>query len=577
MSESSNPAVFGAGARRSVAAAAVVAGVAAVWIAGPQVAGPEATDRYILAHALVALVCLAVGIAATAHVVRLGPAEYREFWRRWLVASCTSTLAGIAAVLAVVTEVEAFLLVDMALLVAALPIWVSATILMARAQAGRRSVSVDLFDAVSALLVLGAPGVLLVAEPLVHAEQPAFAVPFVTVAITAPASVYLSFVNLFRIPRGERAAQGIGAVCAAVTGGNLTLQVARVLGGLTLPLRVFVAVHVLNMGLMMVIPVWAHRRPTGRLALLPEHRQVRQIDTMPYVGAVALPLMGLYVFLTRHERPWGVWFFLVVVLAVVSLNAVRYAAMSRETRRLYAGIARMAEERRQLLDRLLRGLEDDRHRTAAELHSQVVGSLATLSTVAQMAHVALPGETGLTVTETVEQLQGDLTERAEHLRQLMLAVRPAAFDHDALTAALLAYASQLGQEGAPPAIRVDADPGLRLDSSTMTIVYRIAQEAVRNAVRHAGDATIGVQIAEHAGRVVVEVCDDGAGFDPATVTRGSGLTTMELFAHLGGGRLVVRSAPGQGTSVRAVLGGWVEVEDAIDRPAPRRHLRAVLE
>jgi len=579
MSESSNPAVFARRTRWAVIAAAFGAGAAMVWLAGPEVSDRRATDRYVFVHAVVALVFLGVGIGATGQALRRGPAEYRGFWRRWLTASVVGIGAALAAVAAVATGLRAFLVLDMALLVASVPLWVSATLVMSRAQAGRRSLSVDLFDAVSALLVLGAPAVLLVGEPLVHAEEPAFAVPFALVSVTAPGFAYLSFVNLLRIPEGERAAQGIGTACAVVAGVNVTLQLARVLGGLELPLRAFVLVHAVTMGLLMATPLWAHRRPTGRLALLPEHQQVRRVDVMPYLEAVALPLMGVYAFVGRDARPWGVWFFVAIVLVVVGLNAVRYAAMSRETRRLYAGITRMAEERRQLIARMLRGLEDDRQRTAAELHSQVVGSLATLSTVAQMAHVALPGETALTVTETVGQLQDDLSARAEHLRQLMLAVRGpvAPADNDALAAALLAHASQLAPEGTAPRARVEIDPALRLDWATMTIVYRIAQEAVSNAMRHGDDPGIAVTVAVRGDAVAVDVHDDGSGFDPSTVRRGSGLTTMELFAELGGGRLRVLSAPGRGTSVHAELRGWPcpPPPDPTPGRSRRRHLRAV--
>jgi two-component system sensor histidine kinase NreB len=68
--------------------------------------------------------------------------------------------------------------------------------------------------------------------------------------------------------------------------------------------------------------------------------------------------------------------------------------------------------------------------------------------------------------------------------------------------------------------------------------------------------------------VVVEVTDDGIGFEPAAVHWGSGVTTMEQFTQLAGGRLRVSSAPGQGTSVRAELGRH-------RKPIRRRHLRAV--
>jgi signal transduction histidine kinase len=562
----SNPPAFSAGTRWAATAGALVGGALAVWWVGPSAAGPDRTDRYVLAHALTAMPFLLVSAGAAWRLIGIGPAEYRPFWRRWTVASGLGTAASIAATLSVTPGHDELLMLDMALLVAGVPVWISATLLMLRYQAGRRSVSVDLVDALSALAVLGTPGVLLVAAPLAETDKLGFALPFAVAAVSAPVTVYLAVLNLARIPRGERVAHGIGVALGAATGVNLTMQLARVLGGLTLPLRAFVVVHVANMGLLLLTPLWAHRRACGGLAVLPDHRQVRRANPMPYLGAVGLPLLGVFVFLTRDDRPWGVWFFVAVVLAVVVLNAVRYTAMIRETRRLYAGIARLSEERRRLLTRMLRGLEDDRHRTATELHSQAVGSLATLGTLVQLARVALPGEAALTVTETVTRLQDDLSARAEHLRQLMLAMRPPEFPaesvagdepprNDTLTAALLAYAAELGPEGTGPTVHVAVQPSLRLDWSTMTVVYRVAQEAVLNAIQHARASAITVEVADDEGRVAVEIADDGSGFEAAAVPRGSGLAAMELFTQLGGGELAVRSAPGEGTAVRCLLGG----------------------
>jgi signal transduction histidine kinase len=567
-----NPPVFSAGSRWGVTAAAAVAGAVMVALTDTAPAGTEPTDDFVLAHGLVAAPYLLLGVVCTWRALRLGPPEYRTFWHRWLIASTIGMLAAVATVASVATHTRALLYLDMALMVAAVPIWLSATVTMTRAQAGRRSVSVDVVDALTALLVLGTPAVLLVAGPLADSEKLAFAIPFAVTVVFAPVSVYLSIVSLLRIPRGERVAQALGTALGLASGVNLTFHLARVLGGLDASIRTFVVVHVVNMALFALIPLWAHRRPTGRA--LPDHSQVRRTNPMPYVSAVALPVLAVLVYATRDRYDWGVWFLLAVVVAVVLLNAVRYTAMSRETRRLYAGITRMAEERRQLLARMLRGLETDHHRTATELHSQAVGSLATLGTLVQMAQVALPSDTALTVKETIAALQTDLAARAEHLRQLMLAIRPApevplatsldaTASDDTLAAALAASTSELEPDGSSPSVRVEIDPGLQLDWATMTIVYRIAQESVLTAARYAGATMIGVAISKHDGQVLVEVHDDGAGLDTepnanANADEGgrrrAAIAAMELLAELGGGSLTVESTPGEGTLVRCVLG-----------------------
>ena len=567
-----NPPVFPASVRWGASTAAIVGGGVIVGLTSTTPAGTEVTDSLVLAHGLGAAPFLGLGAVFSWQARRLGPPEYRVFWGRWVAASLTGMLAAAAAIGSVVFSTRVLLLVDMVLMVVTVPIWLSATLHMVRAQAGRRSVSIDLVDALTSLLVLGTPAVLIVAGPLADSDHLAFAIPFALAAVFAPVGIYLSAVNLARVPRGERAAQALGVALGALSGLDLTMHLARMLGGLELPLRASVLVLVVNMGLIAVTPLWAHRRPTGRRQ--PDHAQVRRTNPMPYVSAVALPVLGAYAYLTRDRHAWGVWFLLAIVVAVVLLNAVRYTAMSRETRRLYAGITHMAEERRQLLARMRRGLETDHHRTATELHSQAVGSLAALGTLVQLAHVALPGDTAVTIEESIAAVQGDLVARAEHLRRLMLAIRPPAFDDDTLAAALAASTSELEPEGSTPTVRVTIDPGLQLDWTTMTIAHRIAQEAVLTAARYAGAELITVAIGQHDGRVLVEVHDDGGGIDEHG-PGGAGLATMRRLAELGGGSLEVVATPGEGTVVHCTLSPGAETETTGATATERRHLRMV--
>ncbi len=568
--------IFDARSRWRGGVAAVAIGVGAV--AWSTTLG-ESDEEYLLAHAVGAVPFLLVASVLTAAVLRACPREYRGFWRRWFAAIVAGTGAAVAGVGAVVLDARALEVVDMVLLVASLPLWVSATLLMVRAQAGRRDMTVDVIDAASALVVLGAPGVLLLAESVGASTELVFAVPFALAVLLTPAGLYLSFVNLERIPRGERGAQAIGLALAAAFTVNVTLQLARLLAHIDSDLSVFVAFHVTQMGLIMVLPLWAHRRTTGRLARLAPEEQFRASNPMPYVSALVLPPLALFVYTTRDTRPWGVAFFVVVLLAVIVLNAIRYTLMSRESRRLSAELAEMAEERRRLLADMVRALEDDRHRTVAELHTQAVGSLATLATLIQTAYITLPSDTALAVRETIARLSADLADRAEELRQLMVAMRPGSEDHggeedSVLGTALLAYASELYRGGETRTVRVHVDPDLELDRSTATIVYRIAQEALLNAARHARAQEVSVAVTGGETGVVVEVDDDGVGFVPGEVAAGSGLATMQLFTNLGRGELTVRSSPGEGTRVRSEL-GLRAAEGGPTPPAQRRGLRLV--
>jgi len=557
--------VFGGTARVGGSAGIIVVGVVAVGLSGLAADGREG---YVLAHSLSSAPFVLAAIAGSSVARQHCPPQYRMFWQRWFEANLVATAATVAAIGAVDFSSPVLLVVDMVLLVVAAPFWVSASVQMVRAQAGRRDASVDLVDATMALLVLGAPGVLLLADQMLETDSLAFAGPFALFLLLMPASLYGACLNVARAPHGERITQGLGVALVAVFSVSVALQFAHVLSGLELPLPVFVGFHVLNLALVAALPLWAHRSTAGGLGRLPVDRQVRRRNPMPAVSAVVLPLLALYVFTARADEPWAVGYLAAVMLSVIVLNALRHDMLSREAQQLSAELARMAEDRRQLLASMVRALEDDRRRTVSELHTQAVGSLSTLGTVVQTACVSLPPATASVVRETIRQLQGDLSDRAEELRMLMMAMRPPSFGDadglsrpadDPLSAALRAYASELHDDGTPlaPAVQVVVDPRLELDRSTMTIVYRISQEALLNAVRHAQAAlvVINVGVDEDTSRVVVEVTDDGTGFDRREVEEGSGMATMKLFTDLGRGVLTVRSAPGEGTVVRCVLGG----------------------
>jgi two-component system, NarL family, sensor kinase len=88
-----------------------------------------------------------------------------------------------------------------------------------------------------------------------------------------------------------------------------------------------------------------------------------------------------------------------------------------------------------------------------------------------------------------------------------------------------------------------------------TAVYRIAQEALQNVMKHAGAERVQLRLSVAAGAVLLEISDDGVGFDPATTTEragpmGYGLPGMQQRAELLGGQLTADSTPGRGTMIR---------------------------
>jgi signal transduction histidine kinase len=138
------------------------------------------------------------------------------------------------------------------------------------------------------------------------------------------------------------------------------------------------------------------------------------------------------------------------------------------------------------------------------------------------------------------------------LRSLIFELRPASLEAEGLATTLRKHVDVLRRvSGQEVVLRADGAP--RLPPDVESEVFRVAQEALQNAVRHADAGRIDVRLTNGDGRLVLEVSDDGAGFDPAAPgvrSRRLGLTSMEERAAALGGSLAIESAPGGGTRVR---------------------------
>jgi signal transduction histidine kinase len=151
----------------------------------------------------------------------------------------------------------------------------------------------------------------------------------------------------------------------------------------------------------------------------------------------------------------------------------------------------------------------------------------------------------------------DLTQSAlADMRALIFQLRPDALRDEGLVAVVRRHAAAVGARE-NLAIHVHAAEGrLRMDERAEEELLRVIQEALHNSVKHARAGRVDIHIVEspdEAGSLVVEVADDGVGFDPGIPRRGHlGLDTMRERAQRLGGRLAVDSSPA-GSTVRAVL------------------------
>ncbi len=207
--------------------------------------------------------------------------------------------------------------------------------------------------------------------------------------------------------------------------------------------------------------------------------------------------------------------------------------------------ARVHERSREL------SVVEERNRLARDLHDAVSQTLFSLSLTAEAAAELVDRDPAAARVQLHEVRRLADEARAE-LRSLVFQLRPADLEADGLVATLRKHVEVIGR--VHPAqvamtVRGDAAPS----AGTERELFRIAQEALQNALKHSGADRIGLELELDEVRSVLTVADDGAGFDPADPLLRSqhlGLTVMAERARAVGGLLELRSARGEGTTVR---------------------------
>jgi signal transduction histidine kinase len=205
--------------------------------------------------------------------------------------------------------------------------------------------------------------------------------------------------------------------------------------------------------------------------------------------------------------------------------------------------ARLHERSREL------SIVEERNRLARELHDAVTQKLFGVVLAAESGTALLardPAEAAMQL-----QLVRDLAREAmEELRSVIVHLRPAALGSEGLAVALAKHVDVLRRvHGREITFAVEGD--VPVAAAIEGDVFRIAQEALHNALRHADATRIEVHLHCARNSVQLTVTDDGAGFDTAAVrSRSLGLTTMAERARSAGGTLAIESAPGAGTTVR---------------------------
>jgi signal transduction histidine kinase len=243
-------------------------------------------------------------------------------------------------------------------------------------------------------------------------------------------------------------------------------------------------------------------------------------------------------------------------LAWVSISRVE--TLERQSDARYCEVVTAREELHRLSARLVAAQEEERRKLSRELHDEIGAAMSALLMEMNTLDSALPpGDTAL--HEHVQAVRKLAENNVGLVRNLSVLLRPPLLDDLGLVPALKWKAREVARRTGLK-IRVEAeDVSDDLPDEHRTCIFRVVQEALHNATRHASASQVRIRVRQEARLIHVVIVDDGNGFEPRQ-EKGVGILGMEERVRNLGGTLHIESAPGQGTRLSFEL--------AIEQPAP---------
>ncbi|MET0477779.1 MAG: sensor histidine kinase [Actinomycetota bacterium] len=239
------------------------------------------------------------------------------------------------------------------------------------------------------------------------------------------------------------------------------------------------------------------------------------------------------------------------------LSLVLLWRVERARSRQRAVEARAQEDRGRLVNKILTVAERQRSGMAAELHDGPIQGLTRLGLSLERGQLRLRRGQLEEGRRLLTDAQAALSGEVQSLRRIMTTLRPPVLEERGLVSALCDYVEMVRQQAGLSCTLAAKLPD-RLPEDHEIVLYRVAQEALTNVARHARASSARVELTETAETVVLEVHDDGVGFDPAAEEQQGGLDHFGLAGmrervELAGGTWTMWSRPGAGTVLTASL------------------------
>jgi len=214
---------------------------------------------------------------------------------------------------------------------------------------------------------------------------------------------------------------------------------------------------------------------------------------------------------------------------------------------------RVEEKLRELSSHLVRAQEEERARIARELHDDVSQRLAMLAVQLQQLQLGTLNSKSSHI-QKIDALLELTLKISNDVREVSHRLHPAVIDLAGLVAALSEFCQEFSRLNEMEIEFVHHQVPPTLPKEVTLCLYRVAQEAVRNAQKHSGCHQARVELMGELNCIRLQVCDSGGGFDPASVQGNRlGLVSMTERLRSLGGQLSVQSRPGAGTSIQALV------------------------
>ncbi len=279
--------------------------------------------------------------------------------------------------------------------------------------------------------------------------------------------------------------------------------------------------------------------------LLEAYSRIRAPDGRPLL----FETYTRYSDVTSSGRELWLAFLPALILSLLLLELIQLPLASSLARRVRSA----HRDRVRLLERAVDASDRERRRIAGDLHDGAVQDLTGVALSLEVGARRIEGED----PRSAEELRTGATRTrasVRSLRNLLVEIYPPSLQRAGLAAALEDMLAPLEARGI--ATSLDYEAGLELDVEREALCFRVAQEAVRNALKHAGAAHVAVALRRAGAGIELTVTDDGRGFDPATARGDEGHIGTDLLRDLAaeaGGGIAIDSAPGGGTSVALSL------------------------